>query len=496
MAVSRAHQLNDMTSEQNRRVRQIFEAALERGDAVRTSWVVAEAADDAVVQEEVLSLLEHHRRAGQFLDGPVLDRVPGLLSEETALVPGATVGPYEIVRELGRGGMGRVYLAADSRLGRQVALKALAPHLTRDPRQRERLRREARAAAALTDPAICAVYALEEVGDELFIATELVDGMTLRAEIASGRRPSTDETVRTAREIASALADAHAHGIVHRDLKPENIMRTRDGRIKVLDFGLARVETGAGGPQVTEPGLLIGTPAYMAPEQLNGEAADARADVFAYGTLLYEYISGVHPFAAATPLALIARVLESDARPLAQRCPHVPVVVLDCVERCLRKAPGDRFQSAGELVRALDRADSMVTPTRAGSWWRIHQLVIVAMYLGAATLGWQVKEWINMPATVSLFIAMGVGAAIGGVLRCHLVFTELVNRRDLVRERRRAAIALLTVDVLMGAALVVDGALLAAWPLTSVLTMALGVGIAMAELVLEPATTRAVLGDA
>ena len=142
--------------------------------------------------------------------------------------------------------MGRVYLAHDTRLGRTVALKALAPHLMRDPAQRERLRREARAAASLTHPGICTVYALEEIDGDLFIATEFVDGHTLREEIQSERRPSRDEILRTARDLASALASAHARGIVHRDLKPENVMRTRDGRLKILDFGLARIlEDGA-----------------------------------------------------------------------------------------------------------------------------------------------------------------------------------------------------------------------------------------------------------
>jgi hypothetical protein len=485
-----------MTAEQQRRVREIFEAALDRESSERASWVARQAADDPDVLDEVLSLFDHHRRAGNFLTEPVAERVPELLADDAALMPGTTLGAYTIVREVGRGGMGRVYLASDSRLGRQVALKALPPHLTRDPMQRERLRREARAAAALTHPGICAVYALEEIGDELFIVTEFVDGDTLREEIASGRQPTSTDVVRTAREIASALAEAHARGVIHRDLKPENIMRTRDGRLKILDFGLARLESGSVAHAfVTQPGLLIGTPAYMAPEQLNGGLIDVRADVFAFGAVLYEYICGVHPFAAATPLATVARVLESEARPLADRCPHVPAAVLECVERCLRKAAADRFGSAGEIARALDHAHEAI-PSRAGStWWRIHQLVIMSLYIGAAALGWQIKEWVAAPTTVSLFIALGLGAAIGGVLRGHLVFTEQINRKNLASERRRASTALMIVDVLFALVLVADGTMLAAWPLTAMLTMALGIGIALAALVLEPATTKAALGD-
>jgi serine/threonine-protein kinase len=485
-----------MTPAQRQRVRDIFEGALDRRPAERATWAAGQAGDDPVVREEVLSLLDYDRRAGSFLTEPILERVPDLLADDGPLQAGTALGSFTIVRELGRGGMGRVYLAADARLGRQVALKVLAPALTRDPLQRERLRREARAAAALTHPGVCSVYALEEIDDELILVTEFVDGVTLRDEIASGRRPLGSEIVRTAREIAAALADAHAHGVVHRDLKPENIMRGRDGRLKILDFGLARLEPGrAAGEQVTEPGLLIGTPAYMAPEQLNGGPVDARSDVFAYGTVMYEYISGIHPFAAATTLAIIARVLEAEARPLAQLSPFAPAAVVASVDRCLCKAPEARYRSAGEIELALEHAGSSSVSASGVTWWRVHQLVVIGLYVVAATLGWQIKEWIETPTTVSLFIALGVGAAIGGVLRGHLVFTEAVNRAHLLDERRRAGTALLVVDLLIAAALVADGTLLAAWPLTAVLTMALAIGIALAALVLEPATTRAVLGE-
>jgi len=486
-----------MTSDQQRRVREIFEAALDHDSGDRAPWVARQAADDPVVRDEVISLLDHHGRAGSFLTEPIVERMPDLLSDDAVLAPGAILGAYTIIKELGRGGMGRVYLASDARLGRQVAIKVLAPHLTRDSMQRERLRREARAAAALTHPGICAVYALEEIDDELFIVTEFIDGATLRVEIAAGRRPSPSEIIRTAREIAGALAEAHERGVIHRDLKPENIMRTRDGRLKILDFGLARVEaTIAAGTFVTEPGLLIGTPAYMAPEQLNGGPVDVRADVFAYGAVLYEYVAGQHPFAAATPLATVARVLESEARPLDIQCPHVPATVLEVVERCLQKSADRRFRSAADIAAALERADVSSGTQSHATWWRIHQLVIVGLYIGAATLGWQIKEWVKTPMTVSLFIALGVVAAIGGVLRGHLVFTERMNRRHLGAERRRATPALMVVDVLIALTLVADATVLTMWPLTAMLTMALGVAIAMAALVLEPATTKAALGDA
>ena len=290
-----------MTQDQLRRVRELFERALEDEPPDLAAWLIREAGDDAEVWEEAASLLRHHAAAGSFLVQPVTESVPHLLGDDPAFAPGQHVGPYTIVREIGRGGMGRVYLATDARLGRTVALKALPPRLTKDAEGRERLRQEARAAAALTHPGICTVYALEELDGDLFIAAEYVDGHPLRREIAHGRRPAPGEVMQTARELASALASAHQKGITHRDLKPENVMRAKDGRLKILDFGLALIEENVGADtpaagedrttpgvpaRLTGPGVLAGTPGYMAPEQLNGLAVDARADVFAFGVLL------------------------------------------------------------------------------------------------------------------------------------------------------------------------------------------------------------------
>jgi serine/threonine protein kinase len=486
-----------VTASQQRRVRDLFEAAIDRDAAAAEQFVAREAADDPSVRDEVLSLLAHHSRAGEFLSQPAAEAAPDLLADDEPLAPGTIVGTYTIVREIGRGGMGRVYLATDARLGRTVALKALAPHLLRDAAQRERLRREARAAAALTHPGICTVYALEEIDGNLFIATEFVDGRTLRDEIASGRRPPSGDVVRTASELASAVAAAHAVGIVHRDLKPDNVMRTRDGRLKVLDFGLARATRGAdGSPLLTQPGMLVGTPAYMAPEQINGGDVDARADVFALGVLIYEYACGVHPFEAATPLAVVARVLESDARPLAARCPELPGGLAEVIGQCLRKSPAERFGSAAEIVGALKAVDGAAAGTPHAAWWRTHQLAIVLLLIGSAVLTWQIKEWMETPITVALFLAIGAAATIGGVLRGHLVFTEWFNRASLGRERRRTANAIRLIDLAAAALLFVDAILIAAVrALPAVFALSAALGLALATLVLEPATTAAAFGD-
>jgi eukaryotic-like serine/threonine-protein kinase len=490
-----------MEPERRRRVRDLFEAALDReSGADLVAWLAREAGDDAVVREEVQSLLDHHARAGAFLSQPVAERVPQLLADDEPLPPGSKVGAYTIVRELGRGGMGRVYLASDERLRRAVALKALAPHLVRDPRQRERLRREAQAAAGLTHPGICTVYALEEVHGDLYIASEFVDGHTIGEEIRSGRVPAGHELLRTACDLAEALASAHASGVVHRDLKPDNVMRAADGRLKILDFGLARIDAPdriAPVSLATAPGLVIGTPAYMSPEQINGQPADARADVFSFGVLLYEYACGVHPFLGPTTLATVARVLESDVRPIAARCPDISSGLADVISKCLRKAPADRYGSAGEIAAALAAVGSGApAQARPTTWWRTHQIVLAILYVVAATWSWRIKEWIETPITVSIFLALGACATVGGMLRGHLVFTDWMNRAHLMAERRRTSRATRVLDATTSLLLLADAALVARHrALPAVFALSLALVIALAALVLEPAANIAAFGD-
>jgi serine/threonine protein kinase len=446
----------------------------------------------------VRSLLDHHSRAGAFLTQPLVEAAPHLLEEELALEPGTVLGTYTVIRELGRGGMGRVYLANDERLGRTVALKALAPQLTRDPIHREHLRREARAAAVLTHPGICTVYALEEFDGELYIVTEFVEGHTLREEVR-GKRPALDGIVGTGRELAAALASAHAKGITHRDLKPENIMRLGDGRLKILDFGLARFDGdggGAGTATVTGSGALAGTPAYMAPEQIEGRHVSPATDVFAFGVLFYEWISGVHPFQAASSLATLARVMDSHPEPLAARA-STPRFVSDIVDRCLKKSPSERFRSALELCDAFERPGSAVRHSSGSSvWWRVHQLTAMVLYIAATARAWQIKEWLRSPTSLRAFILMGVAASLGGIVRGHLIFTDVMNRSRLSSELRRTRRAVVGADVVMAATLSVDALLLSSLqPLAAVFTICVAVGIALASILMEPATTAAVFGD-
>jgi serine/threonine protein kinase len=478
----------------------MFERAIEQHPAEIESWVRAESRGDPELRAEVLSLLDHHSRAGSFLADPAGDLLHDVLADDQALSEGQTIGPYTIVRELGRGGMGRVYLAIDTRLGRHVALKALSPELTVDASHRDRLRREARAAAALTHPGICTVYALEEIDGDLFIASELVDGETLREEIGRRAPPTAAQVVQTARDLAAALAHAHGRGITHRDLKPENIIRARDSQLKILDFGLARIadpgsDIAPPRDAVTRAGAIVGTPRYMAPEQLKGHAADARTDVFAFGIVIYEYAAGVHPFEAETTLVTTARILESEPRPLQELRPDLPSSLLATLERALRKAAADRFVSAAEIVNAL-ATDHAAPASAAGpggmtAWWRTHQFTAIGLYFIACGLAWQIKEW-RPGMTTPLFVAICIASTIAGVFRGHLLFTERVNRPGLDAERTRATPVTFAIDLLIALALAAGAVALAPTrPLASALTIALGIGIALARLVVEPATTKA-----
>jgi serine/threonine protein kinase/tetratricopeptide (TPR) repeat protein len=291
------------------------------------------------------------------------------------LSPGARLGPYEILASLGAGGMGEVYRARDARLGREVAVKVLPERLARDAELAQRFEREGRAVAALSHPNVLTIYDVGIHGDISYAVTELLEGETLAARLASGPLP-WPAAVEIAMAVAEGLSAAHARGIIHRDLKPQNIFLTSDGRVKILDFGLARQKLAASRPEetsapteapLTDPGWVLGTAAYMSPEQARGESADVPSDIFSLGCVLFEAASGHRAFRGRTPAESMASILRDPAPTLSEENPDVPQEISALIAHCLEKQPNDRFQSARDLAFALRAAREAAAGGKAPS---------------------------------------------------------------------------------------------------------------------------------
>ena len=350
-----------MTPERWQQINQLFHSALAHERGQRAAFLAGACAGDEALRAEVESLVAAHEQAESFIERPAADVAAELLAGgQNRLGAGQQIGHYTITDLLGAGGMGEVYLAEDLLLGRRIALKLLPAQFTVDGERVRRFEQEARAVSALNHPNIVTIHEIGQSNSAHFIATEFVDGETLRAHMANARM-RIGEALDVAVQVASALAAAHEAGIVHRDIKPENIMLRRDRIVKVLDFGLAKLALqpataiDAKAPTAlmvqTNPGVVMGTVNYMSPEQARGLAVDARTDIWSLGVVLYEMLTGRAPFAGETPSHVTVSILESEPPPLA-RYTDVPAELERIVTKALRKDKAERYQTVSDL--ALD----------------------------------------------------------------------------------------------------------------------------------------------
>jgi serine/threonine protein kinase len=279
-------------------------------------------------------------------------------------VVGQTISHYRIVEKLGRGGMGEVYLAEDKQLGRKVAIKFLPREVATDERAKQRLLREAKTAATLDHPNICAIYEVGQEGDNSFVVLQYIDGETLASRIKR-HLPDLREALAIALQVADGLNEAHARGIIHRDIKPENIMLTTRNQVKVLDFGLAKVMTDSSisgadtASMLSVPGMLVGTLPYMSPEQVRCEELDCRSDIFSFGTVLYELLSGRRPFDAKSAAEVISAILTAEPAPISRSSlAHNGSAEEELIRKCLEKDPALRYQTIGDLIPDLQHIRS------------------------------------------------------------------------------------------------------------------------------------------
>jgi len=345
------------------RIKAIFHSAQSIAPAERASFLDEACGADEFIRDEVESLLAADESSGDFLNAPAYEFAAGMLAEEESLLVGQEIGRYRILGVLGEGGMGKVYLALNVNLGKKVALKFLPPEFARDANRVQRFEREARFASAPDHPNVCVVHEIGQTDDGLhFIAMEYVDGMTLRERMRL-KRLTLKQALDVALQIAWALKAAHAVSVVHRDIKPENIMLRRDGYVKVLDFGIAKLnahpysardqrEASTIAQLRTAPGMRIGTVEYMSPEQLREQPVDPRTDIWSLGVVLYEMVTGVTPFEAPTPNDTIALILNKQP-PEFVFAADLPGEFQAVIQRALTKDLATRYQTVNDLAADL-----------------------------------------------------------------------------------------------------------------------------------------------
>ncbi|MDQ2856636.1 MAG: protein kinase [Acidobacteriota bacterium] len=369
-----------MKPERWEEIEAVFQSGLAQDERERSAFLDRECDGDESLRADVIALLSAEEESRDFLSGSALEIAAGQLAHQRShSVAGRAVGHYRLQQALGAGGMGEVYLAIDERTSRKVALKFLPDYFNNDPQRVHRFQQEAKAVLALNHPNIVTTYEVDEVDGLSFIATEFIEGETLR-EVLAQRRLNTAEKLVLITQITNALAFAHDAGVVHRDIKPENIMLRPDGYVKVLDFGVAKlggpISSLPMSPNATSPGMLIGTARYMSPEQARGIEVDGRSDLWSLGVVFYEMLTGVLPFEGATTSDTLVAILEREPAPIQSFAPDVPADLEACVGRMLRKDRDERYQSAHELLADLSElqlelnVQARLSPTSIRNRWR------------------------------------------------------------------------------------------------------------------------------
>src|SRR6266513_3913239 len=412
---------NLMKAERWKQVNDLFQSAVERAPGERAAFLHEACHGDEGLRREVDSLLTSYERAENFIELPAFEVAPELVTNDRAgALVGKVIGHYRIESLIGVGGMGEVYLARDERLGRKVALKLLPEHLTADETQLGRFKNEARSASALNHPNILTVYEIGAEGNRQFIATEFIEGVTLRALLAD-EKMNLRTALEIAVQVASALTAAHEAGVVHRDIKPENIMFRPDGYVKVLDFGIAKLAEQEVPVKIptdeamllveTNLGSVLGTVRYMSPEQAYGAPVDKRTDVWSLGVVLYEMVTEHAPFTGDTPREIITSILEKEPRPLTSSIAQTPAELQQIISKALYKEREERYQSAHELLEALkdlrhklefeaELERSTVAPSWL-SWTRSPTVLVLVLLVAALALAFPFY-WHRKPPTSSI----------------------------------------------------------------------------------------------
>src|SRR2546421_11510602 len=352
-----------MKPERWQQIKNLLQAALEHEPAERPAFLDEACQGDKLLRQQVNSFIVSHEQAGGFIEEPAFEVMAESLENKQTELIGQTLGHYKILEQIGKGGMGEVYRARDTRLGRDIAIKVLPSAFSSDADRLRLFEQEARAGSALNHPNILVIHDIGTENGSPYTVTELLQGETLRQRLDTTTIPPR-KAIDYALQIARGLAAAHDRGIIHRDLKPQNLFITRDGQLKILDFGLAKliqpaiplqteVPTRLAGAD-TASGMVMGTAAYMSPEQVRGQAADHRSDIFSFGAVLYEMLTGKPAFRGDSPIETMNAILKEEPVELSEANRNIPAGLERVVSHCLEKKPDERFQSTRDLVFDLE----------------------------------------------------------------------------------------------------------------------------------------------